>query len=285
MIFLIPIILNTLIINLGPLIFLEYFNEELLGIYSVITGFIMLIKDIESNFHLLLIPNYVNLLSNDKYEQLNTSIKVFEKYMTILNGLIIIGGIIFAEFFITNFMGDIYYDKGRYLFYGTLLSLIIFPLLVPYLSLLITKEKLKFYSVIAFSNFIFSLISWIFFIPYFNIIGIELGSWIFLIPQILITRFYCVKNFGIEKLQNRDIKHLFFLFILIIFCFIITFSQIQFFFLIVIFIIITGVYIIFLFSTHILEKKDIYYLLEILNPKKMRSYIRNEINGQEKKNS
>ena len=66
---------------------------------------------------LLLIPNYITLLKNGKTKKLKILIELYKKYSTILNGVIIISGIIFAKYFIVIFLGEFYLEKGLILCY------------------------------------------------------------------------------------------------------------------------------------------------------------------------
>jgi O-antigen/teichoic acid export membrane protein len=276
-IFLIPITLNTLILNIGPFFFLRYFDEELLGIYTVLSGFFLLIMELEFTLRLLLLPNFTTLLSKNNLNALKATLNLFEKYMIILNGVIIIAGVIFAEFFLNTFLGVIYYEKGRYFFYGSLLFLVKFPLFEPYLSLIIAGKKLKLFASLSIFNFIFQIISWVFFIPNFNIIAIDMGSWIFTIPQILIIRIYCEKNFKVGKCEKKDWGHLTILLFLIITSFLVAQLNLRFIYSGTILVIILGIYMLCLFSTKILGKKDIEFLRDMLNPKKMMGYVKEEV--------
>ena len=274
--FLIPIILLTLRRNLGPLLFLNYFDEELLGVYSVITSFFGILVLLEKSFTFVLIPSFTKLISNQNLKTLKNSIYLFSKYMIIINGIIIITGIIFAEVFLKYILGQFYFEKGLFFFYFYLLTLLNIPLIAPHSSLIIATEKMKMYLAMQILPFVFSWISWIFLLPQFNIIGIELGGWIAIIPNIIITRIYCTKHFGIDKLRKQEFWNLFMLFVLIFISFIVASKQIPLIFTVLAYIIITGCYLIFLFSAKIMHKKDIKYILDNINPKKMISYIQEE---------
>ncbi|QEE16036.1 lipopolysaccharide biosynthesis protein [Promethearchaeum syntrophicum] len=274
LIFMIPLIINTLITNLGIFFFLKSYSEELLGIYSVISMIFLVIQSLEQAFRSLLIPNFTNLLEKNDLTRIRESINLFEKYMTILNGFLILGGIFFAEIFISKLLGNIYFEKGGLFFFGCLLSLLSFPLIVPYYPLLIVTEKFKLYNLLAVLSFLFSLISWIFFIPIFDIVGINLGLWLAFFPVTIILRVYCQKHFGVGKIGKKQIFHL----ILLVFLFIIAFYcstlNLSFFLTIVILVAVLTIYFIFLLIAKILTKKDLRFFLDILNPKKMMDHIK-----------
>ena len=141
---------------------------------------------------------------------------------------------------------------------------------------LLNYNLLLIYIFMEILTFTFSLICWIFFFPLLNIIGIELGRWIALIPNIIIIRIYCAKYFSVDKLCKQEFWNLFIVFILIFISFFVVSMQIPMIFMILIFIIISGSYIVFLFSTRIIQKKDIKYILDNINPKKMIKYIQEE---------
>ncbi len=276
LILLLPVILDTLCVNLGPFFFLLHFNEEALGVYFVIFTFFTMIVTLQKIFQILLIPNFISLLRNNDIKNLKKSIRLFGKYMTIMNCIFIVTGIIFGEFFLKTFFGLIYYEQGLYFFYGCLLFIMRFALLDPYSSVLIASNQLKVFTSLKILKFIFALVSWIFFIPYFSIIGIELGNWIFLIPNIVIIRIYSHKKNGIGNVDNKELIHYSVLVILIIICFFIASLNLDVLLSGVIFLIIIGLYIIFLFTAKIFTRKDIDYIFDIINPKKMITYIRDE---------
>ncbi len=274
--FLIPIILLSLRRFLGPLLFLQYFDEELLGVYSVITSFFSMLVFLEKSFTFILVPNFTKLISTQSLQKIKNSIYLFSKYMVMINGITIIAGIIFAEIFLKYILGEFYFEKGLFFFYAYLLTLLVFPLKTPYTSLIIATEKLKIYIAMQIFSFVLSLISWIFFLPQLNIIGIEFGGWIAFIPNIIITRLYCVKHFNVDKLQKQEFWNLFMLFILIFISFFVASQQIPLIFAVLTFLIISGCYLGFLLSAKMIDKKDIKYILDTINPKKMIDYIQEE---------
>ncbi|MCP6719122.1 MAG: oligosaccharide flippase family protein [Patescibacteria group bacterium] len=282
-IFLLPVILDTLSTNLGPLFFLQYFDEEALGVYFVIFTFFTMIVTLQKTFQILLIPNFINLLTNNDVENLKKSIRLFGKYMTIMNSLIIVTGIIFGEFFLKNFFGIIYYEQGLYFYYGCLLFTMRFALLDPYSSVLIASNQLKLFTFLKTLNFVSALVSWIFFIPIFGIIGIELGNWIFLIPNIIIIRIYSHKKNGIGNIDIKELMHYSVSVILFIICFFITSLNLGLLLSGLILLIIVGLYVMFLFKAKLFTRKDIEYIFDIINPKKMINYIRDETKKETEK--
>ncbi|KKN17499.1 hypothetical protein LCGC14_0965240 [marine sediment metagenome] len=274
--FLIPILLLNLRKSLGPLLFLQFFDEELLGVYSIITSFFSMLVILEKSFIFVLVPSFTQLISDQNSKKLKDSINLFSKYMLIINGIVIIAGVIFAEVFLKYILGQFYFEKGLFFFYGSLLTLLIFPLMIPYSALIIATEKMKMYITVEILFFVFSLISWIFFIPQFNIVGIELGAWIALIPNIIILRLYCIKHFSVDKLKKHEFWNVFMIFILIFFSLFASSKQLPFFFNVLTFLIIIGCYIVFLLFAKIIDKRDIRYILDNINPKKMINYIQEE---------
>lgn len=280
--FLIPVILLSLRRSLGPLLFLQFFDEELLGVYSVITSFFGMLILLEKSLTFALIPNFTKLVLTQNLQKLKKSIYLYSKYMIILNGITIIAGIIFAEVFLKYVLGEFYFEKGLLFFYAYLLILLVYPLKTPYTSLIIATEKLHIYLVMETLLFVLSLISWMLFLPTLNIIGIELGVWIGHIPNIIIARLYCAKHFCVDKLRKQEFWNLGMLLILIFFSFILTSMQIPLILAVLTFIIISGCYLVFLFLTKIMGKKDIKYILDNINPKKMINYIQEEVFNNKK---
>jgi len=275
--FLVPIILNGFSRNLGPFFFLIHFDEELLGIYSVISMFFAAISSIEDTFRSLLIPSFSNILSKrDSNTSISKFIVLFEKYMLCINGFLIIGGILFAEFFLKRFLGEIYYSEGIYFFYVYLISLISYPLYSPFSSLIVAAEKMKFYTVIVSIAFIFSFLSWLFLIPIFGIIGINLGLWISLIISLILTRIYCHKNFKVGKMNKKTIIHLIVLSLFIIFSFFIASMHLTLILSIVTSIVTFIGYTAFLLISKTINKTDIEFIKNILNPKEMFKYLKQE---------
>ncbi|MCF2141392.1 MAG: oligosaccharide flippase family protein [Candidatus Lokiarchaeota archaeon] len=278
-IFAISIILNNLTLNLGPFFFLKYYDENLLGVYNVISSFFLMIGNFQNNFRLLIIPNYSKLFLSDKKKELQNLIDLYEKYLLIINGILIICGILFAKY-VFKIIGDIYYEKGLLLYYGYLLGLMVIPLQGSYSPLLFISEKLKFFTLLSIINFLFSIISWIIFIPSLDILGINLGSWIFFLPNIILIRIYCIKKLKLGYFQKEELSHLLILVLLFISCFIIVKYEIKFFFLVLLTFSIFILYAIFLFKKKILSKADISYIKDMINPKKMIEYIGSEIKNE-----
>ena len=79
---------------------MQHFDEEALGVYFVIFSFFTMIVTLQKTFQILLIPNFISLLKNNDIKNLKKSIRLFGKYMTIMNSLLIVTGIIFGEFFL-----------------------------------------------------------------------------------------------------------------------------------------------------------------------------------------
>jgi O-antigen/teichoic acid export membrane protein len=278
--FLVPTILNTLIKSLGPFFFLNYFDEKLLGIYTVISTIFGMVTIIHDSLRLLLIPNYTTFLVNGKIQDLESFIELYKKYMIILNGILIIGGIIFSEFLITNLLGEIYYEKGLILYYFFLFALMEFPLFFSYTPLVLAGEKFKIYTKIKFFEFLFSIICWIFLIPKLGIIAIVFARLIFIIPNSIIFRNFCQKEFGIGKPSRQEKINLLIL-VIFIFCgYLVSLFHFNLLISIFFFLIIIGLYFGFLSINKIMKKEDIIYILDLLNPSKMKDYIKSEFNNR-----
>jgi len=276
LIFVLPFFLNVLVRNLGPLIFLQYYNEELLGVFNVITSFFIMINGIEQVLRSLLIPKFSQLFKNNQLDEIRKSISLFEKYIAILNGVIIVLGIMFGDYIIGILFGQIYLEKGLFLYIGYLISLISFSIIGPYTPLIVASEKFKIYTVTLFISFIFSLTSWFLLIPVLNILAINLGIWISSIVQTIYVRYNCNKYFKVGKMKLNYALNLIFIISMI-------FISIYFFNLNLSFILRTLfslslliLYLGFLISTKLLTRDDINYVINVINPKKMLDYIKEE---------
>jgi O-antigen/teichoic acid export membrane protein len=274
--FLIPIILNTFSVNIGIFFFLRYYDHDLLGVYSVITHFFLLLISLENSFRLFLIPNLSSLYEKREFLKMENFINGYKKYMLILNSLIVIGGIIFSEFVINLFMGELYYDLGLNLYYCNLLALLLIPLYGSYSPLIIASNKLKFYSLLSIITFLFSLISWIFFIPIIGMIGIKAGLWIYQIFGIFIIRKFLIKKYNIGRYKKDEIFHFIFLCIIIVVAFLITLLDLGLILSAVSFIGLSLFYFGFLYFSKYFTKEDFLYIMRSINPKEMVVYIRNE---------
>ena len=276
MIFILPFFLNVITTNLGPLIFIHFYNEDLLGIFNIIASFFLMIQGIIQVFRSLLIPNFSILIQNNKLNEIQTSINLFEKYTAILTGVIITLGIIFGDYVLKVLNIQTNFESGLLLYFGYLISLISFSLTGPYTPLIIASVKFKVYTISLIIPFIFAIISWFFFIPPFNILGINLGVWISIIPQSIFIRYYCFKYFKTGNMHLKYGLNLSVIFVMICVSFFIFSLQL---FIVIRAIIILGIllsYLGFLIFTKLLTKSDYKYLKSVVNPKEMLNYIRNE---------
>jgi len=276
LVFVLPFFINVLITNLGPLLFLQHYNEELLGVYNVITSFYLMIKGIEDVFRSLLIPNFSILLKKKKLDEIRKSINLFEKYTAILNGMIIVFGIIFADYIIKILFGQIYLETGLFLYFGYLISLINFSIFGPYSPLIIASEKFKVYTFNLIISFTFSIVSWLFLIPSFNILGITLGMWISSIPQTIFIRYHCYKHFKIGKMKVKTALNLIFIIFMIFISIYFYYLDLSLFLRLFISLSLLILYIGFLISTKLLTRDDYNYFINVINPKKMLDYIKEE---------
>lgn len=283
--FVLPLIFETLTQNLGTFFFLKYYDEKLLGVYSVFTSFFVMIRILEQSFSYLLIPSFSKLILEEKISDIKRSINSFEKYTTFLNGIIIIGGIIGAKYFITIFMGEYYYTNGIIFFYLSLFYLFKLPLFDPYSDFLIASENMKVFLLFPLMNFVFSLLSWIFFIPKYNILAIEFGVWTVLIPSSILIRLYCQKKYDFGKMEKSQILHQFILILLIILSLYSTKLGLNIIYSIISIFIVLIIYILTLFLLKIFTNNDLIFIKNTLNLKKMIEYIKLEFIQDNKENN
>jgi len=276
LIFVLPFFLNVIITNVGPLVYLQYYNEEILGVYNVIATFFLMIQGIQQVFRSLLIPNYSILLQNNKLDEIRKTIDIFEKFMAILNSIIILIGIIFGDYLLKLLFGQIYFENGLFLYFGFLISLISISLIGPYTPLIVVLEKFKVYTFNLFISLIFSITSWIFLIPFLNILAINLGTWISIIPQTIFIRYYCFKYFKTGKLKLNNALNLVVIFSMIFVSFYVFSLNLSLLLRIFISSFILILYLGFLIYTKILTRDDLTYFMNVINPKKMLDYIKEE---------
>jgi O-antigen/teichoic acid export membrane protein len=269
----IPVIFNLLSHNLGVLIFLNYYPENLLGIYYVFIMLFDMIIGVELTLKVLLIPNFSSYIRTKKINRIRKSIKLFQKYILVLNTFLIIFGIIFSEYLIKTFLGITYFSQGSDLYYLLLLSLLIFPLKEGYFNLIIANDNIKFFLIIALGNFVFSILSWIFLIPSIDIIAIKLGIWLFSVPTIILLRYKSYKEFKIGKLDKEELMCFSLILCTIFFSFLITNFIVNFLLKIIFFIIVSAFFIGSLFILRIFTSNDLEYLKDVFNPKKMINLI------------
>ena len=277
LVFILPFFVNVLITNLGPLLFLQYYDEELLGVYYIIASFFLMITGIEQVLRSLLIPNFSLLYKNNKLDEIRESINLFEKYTAILNGVIIVIGIIFVDYIIKILFGQLYLEKGLFLYFGYLISLINFSIIGPYTPLIIASEKFKVYTGTLFISLIFTILSWVFLIPFLDILAINLGTWISTIPQTIFIRYYCFKYFKTGKLKFKNALNLAVISSMIFVSFYLFSLNLSIFIRIFFCLFILILYLGFLLLTKLLTKNDFRYLLNVINPKEMVNYIKEEI--------
>lgn len=275
-VFILPFFLNVVITNLGPLLFLQYYNEELLGVYTVIASFFLIIKGIQDVLRSLLIPNFSVLYKNNKLDEIRKSINLFEKYTAILNCIIITFGIIFGDYILKLLLGQIYLEKGLFLYFGYLISLISFSILGPYTPLIIVSEKFKTYTINLFISLIFSIASWILLIPSLNILGITLGSWISVIIQTIYIRSNTNKYFKIGKMKLSSTLNLIVIISMIFISICLFYLNLLFLVRTLLWLSLLILYLGFLISTKLLTRNDIKYIIDVINPKKMLDYIKEE---------
>ncbi len=275
--FFVPTFFITLTKSLGTFFFLIYFEEDLLGVYLTFSTLFEMITILHGTIQMLLIPNYSWLLKNKKINQLRFLINTYQKYMIILNGIIIIGGLIFSEIIIKLLFGNFYYINGLILFQLFLISLLEYPLVYSYIPLFLASEDYKIYTFLNILEFLFSIIIWIFFTQILNLLAIAFIRWVFIIPKSYIFRIYCQKNFGLGKTKKREKRNLITILILILISFFITQFNFNFNFSCFIFLILIGFYFGFLIINGSIKKKDLLYILDSFNPLKMKDYIKSEM--------
>ncbi len=277
LVFIFPFFLNVLVTNLGPLLFLQYYGEELLGVYYVITSLFLMISGIEQVLRSLLIPNFSLLYKNDEVDEIRKSINLFEKYTAILNGIIIVVGIIFGDYILKILLGQIYLEKGLFLYFGYLISLISFSIFGPYSPLIIASEKYKVYTLTIFISLIFSILSWVFLISFFDIFAIRFGTWIAGIPQTIVIRYFCFKYFKIGKLRFKNALNLVVISLMIFVSFYLFSLNLTILIRILFCLFILIFYLGFLLLTKLITRNDFKYIINVINPKKMIDYIKEEI--------
>ncbi|KKK48437.1 hypothetical protein LCGC14_3145130, partial [marine sediment metagenome] len=195
----------------------------------------------------------------------------------ILNGIIIVIGIIFGDYILKIFLGQIYLEKGLFLYFGYLIILLNFSIVGPYSPLIIATEKYKIYTITLFISLIFSILSWVILIPSLGILAIKLGTWIAVIPQTIFIRYYCFKYFKIGKLKFKYALNLVVISSMIFVSFYLFSLNFSILIRILFCLLILILYLGFLLLSKLLTRNDFKYIINVINPKKMVSYIKEEI--------
>jgi len=273
------LLLYSLTVNLGPIISLKYLNSNLLGVYAVISSFFTLILSLQQTIESLLLSNFSLLIKKKKTIEIKKTINLFEKYTAILNGIFIFGLILFSKIILKNVMGEIYYEKGLFLYFGFMIAIMDLSIFKPYRLLLMANDDLSMILLLNSIRFILSIVSWYLLIPLIGINAMELGSWLYIIFFTIIVRIYCKEKIGIGEIPLKQLLNLVFLmFFFMLNIYIALFMpNINLIIRIMTYFLISLVYIFLLIITKIVTKSDLVFLIDILNLKKMYNYIVKDI--------
>ena len=110
----------------------------------------------------------------------------------------------------------------------------------------------------------------------FNILAINIGTWISIIPQTIFIRYYCFKYFITGKLKLNNALNLVVILSMIFVSFYVFSLNLSLLLRIFISLFILILYLGVLLSTKILTRDDITYFMNVINPKKMLDYIKEE---------
>lgn len=203
----IPKILFVFIMNLGPLIYLMYFEENTLGIYFILSQIFFFFALIKNSLLKVFLPSFSSDIQSNKIEHLKLSLKLYEKYMLIFSFCLIITIFLFGKYFIdflNNFGNLNIGQNGLYFLYFSSLFSLSWALYSPYSTLLYVAKKYSMYILHTTIMLIFSLISWFFLIPKLGIIALDLGRWISFIFNLLIIRFYTIRKLNIGAIDKEN---------------------------------------------------------------------------------
>jgi O-antigen/teichoic acid export membrane protein len=278
----IPLIIQIIIKNLGPLYFLKYYDETLLGVYYVIINTLYIFKMIENSFNLMLFPSLSSHLQKNDFESIRSEIKEFEKYMSIVSSMIIISGFIAGPMLIKLLLGEFYYLNGINVFYGSIVFMVGSAIFGPYSALIFVSGKLKIYLLYNLVTIILVVICWYFLIPTLNIFAIDLGRWIALIPNLIIVRGYCYKKFKLGGFQLKNVITFSFTLIFSIIGYILSlYLENNVFPIIISTGILLGIYICLLYISKVITNKDIRFLIATINPKIFLKQFKDEFKNEQ----
>lgn len=198
--------INVFIINIGPMIFKSYYGESILGVFQVLNSALLVFILLQSAFRALLIPNYSFLIAKKKFKQINQEIILYERYMVTIVGVLIISVFISGPMLILEIFGPFYLEHGLSYLYLSIIFSISWGLLGPYLSLVVASGNSFLLLLGSISSLIFSIFSWVFIIPLFGIIGIQMGIWMGAIFGIILYRTYLIKKYKFGKFNKTIIK-------------------------------------------------------------------------------
>lgn len=281
----IPSLINIAIQNLGPFIFLNYYDDSLLGVYYVISKTIQIIFLLQTAFRQLFLPNFSNLISKKKLKPLREQVFMYEKYMAIIWGILVIGGFLCGPIFLKLYLGDFYLEYGLGFFLFSISVTFDWALSGAYGTILIASGEYMRYMITSIVSIICTIIGWIFFIPTFDLIGIKLGTVAAVLINIPYIRYFIFKKYGFGKI-TKELSIIFLIGLIfmpisnfigqfyidktiVIFGFLIAFLLI---------------YFSILFVLRILGKKDIAYFKDIFNLKEYWKYVKKGYLEDEKPN-
>ncbi|UYP48061.1 hypothetical protein NEF87_004346 [Candidatus Lokiarchaeum ossiferum] len=271
---LIPSLISISIQNLGPFIFLQHYDESILGVYYVIQNILRILFLIQQSLSSLFLPSFSSLIAKNNHEQLKFKVQLFERYMMIFWGLMLIGAFILAPLFIKVFFGEFYYIHGTKFLLFSIFTLFSWGLWNPYGTILIASGRNKLVLVFGLVGLFFTIISWLFLIPTLGLIGLSIGPNLGYIVSIPVGRYYVNKDFNFGNISKISTQLIFinlsFLAISIIINNLIG-ENIVLLIILTIFTVI-GYFLVLIFMK-LVNKNDYLFVMETINPKKFMKYV------------
>lgn len=278
-------ILSYLIGNADKLIINNFWSSKEVGLYFGIQSLMALPQSISNSLMTLLFPKLSELQKANNTEAINFHLKEAVRYLSIITIPIVLILLFYNQEIPTIFFGKQYSESSGILIVSSLTVLII-NLTRPYSNLLFALEKGKYVLLIGVVNLIVLLVSDIIFIPQ-SLMGISLFGLKGTGAAIGIFNMWFFNSLLTLYLVNRYTKLIFYNFIpkmilatgisLVGFYFIKSFFPAGLIGLLLGVSILLVLYIVIVYSLTLITKTDLKYFKDILNPSKMKKYIKEEV--------
>lgn len=272
----IPFSINTLVFNLGALFYLRIYDSDSLGVYYVMINTIIILKLIENAAKSMLIPTITPLI-NDGFDKLKAMILKYEKYMILISVVIIVNALLVGELLLNLIYDQFYTTNGYQFFKFSIIYTLSWGIYIPFHVLHFIYENTTILTIAELIKLVFSMISWIFLIPVWGIIGIDFGIWMALIPNSILLRYYFNKKYNFRGLSQKTIYLLAYSSILIALSFILKIFVVSTALLIILDIVLMIVLFIILYFARIIVKDDFLFFMKTLNIKQLFNHIKGEI--------
>jgi O-antigen/teichoic acid export membrane protein len=296
--FAIPIVLfsiiSTISTNIDKLLIGYFWTATDVGYYFSLQQILQIILIINVAFITVLFPVYSGYHTTKNYKKINEITQTTERYisMVIIPPIVVI--IVFVSSVISIMLNSAFLPGA-----STLIALSIYAgiasFMAPYYSLLVGLNKPGIYAKIGLGVSLINIALDVVFIPQWGLLtpfkingptGAAVALVISNIVGFIWIRLAAKKLSGIHILQFHTIRHIIagvgMGLILYLIAFHTSFFPVIHWFTLLFFAALgLGIYFIILFALREFTKKDLFFFLELIHPKKMLSYIKSEVKDEE----